>query len=126
DSAKQGDTVEILVNQTPFYAESGGQVGDAGTIDADGMHAIVSDTRKYVGKLHAQLATIESGEIKVGDSVRLAIDLDRRSRIRANHSATHLLHAALRERLGTHVAQKGSLVAPDRLRFDVSHPSAML
>jgi alanyl-tRNA synthetase len=126
ESATQGDTVEILVNQTPFYAESGGQVGDAGTIDADGMHAIVTETRKHVGKLHAQVATIESGEIKVGDTVRLAIDLDRRSRIRANHSATHLLHAALRERLGTHVAQKGSLVAPDRLRFDVSHPTAML
>ncbi|MGK6319922.1 alanine--tRNA ligase [Sphingomonas sp. DT-204] len=126
ERAGQGDTVEIVVNQTPFYAESGGQVGDAGTIDGDGMHAVVGDTQKHVGKLHGHLATIESGELRVGDTVRLVIDLDRRARIRANHSATHLLHAALRERLGTHVAQKGSLVAPDRLRFDVSHPTAML
>ncbi|UIJ43894.1 alanine--tRNA ligase [Sphingomonas cannabina] len=126
DRAGKGDTVEIVVNQTPFYAESGGQVGDAGTIDGDGVHAVVTDTQKHVGKLHGHLATIESGELRVGDTVRLVIDLDRRARIRANHSATHLLHAALRERLGTHVAQKGSLVAPDRLRFDVSHPTAML
>lgn len=123
--AGEGDTVEILVNQTPFYAESGGQVGDAGTITADGARARVTDTQKHLGKLHGHVATIEQGVLKVGDTVRLAIDLTRRRAIRANHSATHLLHAALRERLGTHVAQKGSLVAPDRLRFDVSHPSAM-
>ncbi|SOB87823.1 alanyl-tRNA synthetase [Sphingomonas guangdongensis] len=125
DSASQGDTVEVLVNQTPFYAESGGQVGDAGTIAGDGVKATVTDTQKHVGKLHGHVATIDTGTLKVGDTVKLSIDLDRRRAIRANHSATHLLHAALRERLGTHVAQKGSLVAPERLRFDVSHPSAM-
>ena len=125
ERAGQGDIVEVLVNQTPFYGESGGQVGDAGTITGDGVSATVSDTQKHLGKLHGHVATIERGELKVGDTVKLAIDLDRRRAIRANHSATHLLHAALRERLGTHVAQKGSLVAPERLRFDVSHPSAM-
>jgi alanyl-tRNA synthetase len=125
DSAEAGDTVEVLVNQTPFYAESGGQVGDAGSITSDAGTATVSDTQKHLGKLHGHVATITAGTLKVGDTVRLAIDLDRRRAIRANHSATHLLHAALRERLGTHVAQKGSLVAPDRLRFDVSHSNAM-
>jgi alanyl-tRNA synthetase len=125
DSATAGDAVEILVNQTPFYAESGGQVGDAGTITGDHVAATVTDTHKHLGKLHGHVATIDSGSLKVGDTVRLTIDLDRRRAIRANHSATHLLHAALRERLGTHVAQKGSLVAPDRLRFDVSHSAAM-
>jgi alanyl-tRNA synthetase len=125
ESAAAGDTVEVLVNQTPFYGESGGQVGDAGTITADGLSATVTDTQKHLGKLHGHVATIDSGALKVGDTVKLAIDLNRRRAIRANHSATHLLHAALRERLGTHVAQKGSLVAPERLRFDVSHPSAM-
>ncbi|MBN2971987.1 alanine--tRNA ligase [Roseomonas aeriglobus] len=125
DSATTGETVEVLVNQTPFYAESGGQVGDAGTITGDGVSATVSDTQKHVGKLHGHVATIDSGTLKVGDTVRLTIDRDRRAQIRANHSATHLLHEALRQRLGTHVAQKGSLVSPDRLRFDVSHPNSM-
>ncbi len=125
DSAVAGDIVELLVNQSPFYAESGGQVGDAGTIVGEGATATVDDTRKYLGKLHAHVATIAHGDLRVGDTVKLTIDLDRRRRIRANHSATHLLHAALREHLGTHVAQKGSLVAPDRLRFDVSHPNAI-
>lgn len=125
DSAAAGDTVEVLVNQTPFYAESGGQVGDAGTITGDGVSATVADTQKHVGKLHGHVATIDSGSLKVGDTVKLAIDRQRRAQIRANHSATHLLHEALRQRLGTHVAQKGSLVSPERLRFDVSHPSSM-
>ncbi|MFD1788604.1 alanine--tRNA ligase [Sphingomonas floccifaciens] len=125
DSATAGDTVEVLVNQTPFYAESGGQVGDAGTITGDGVSATVTDTQKHVGKLHGHVATIDSGTLKVGDTVRLAIDRQRRAQIRANHSATHLLHEALRQRLGTHVAQKGSLVSPERLRFDVSHPNSM-
>ena len=125
DRAGQGDTVEVLVNQTPFYAESGGQVGDAGTVTGDGVAATVTATGKHLAKLHGHVATIDRGELKIGDTVRLAIDVERRRRIRANHSATHLLHAALRERLGTHVAQKGSLVAPERLRFDVSHPNAM-
>ncbi|WP_294336652.1 alanine--tRNA ligase [uncultured Sphingomonas sp.] len=125
DSAETGDTVEVLVNQTPFYAESGGQVGDAGTITGDGVTATVTDTQKHVGKLHGHVATIDDGTLKVGDMVKLAIDRTRRAQIRANHSATHLLHEALRQRLGTHVAQKGSLVSPDRLRFDVSHPNSM-
>ena len=126
DGAGAGDSVAIVVNQTPFYGESGGQVGDAGVITGDtGLHAVVSDTSKQLGRIFVHQARIEAGEIKVGDPVRLAIDTTRRTAIRANHSATHLLHEALRQRLGTHVAQKGSLVAPDRLRFDFSQPVAM-
>ncbi|MCW4460535.1 alanine--tRNA ligase [Sphingomonas sp. BT-65] len=121
----QGDEVVILTNQTPFYGESGGQMGDAGLIASDKARAVVNDTSKPLGRLHAHHATIETGEIAVGDTVKLAIDVARRDQLRANHSATHLLHAALRERLGPHVTQKGSLVAPDRLRFDFSHPSAL-
>ena len=123
DSAQTGEEVVILTNQTPFYAESGGQQGDSGTISGDkGLLAKVSDTAKPLGRLHAHRATIESGVVAVGDSVHLAIDAERRAQIRANHSATHLLHAALRHRLGNHISQKGSLVAADRLRFDFSHP----
>jgi alanyl-tRNA synthetase len=126
DQAQAGDAVAIVVNQTPFYAESGGQVGDAGTIGSDaGLRASVTDTAKQLGRIHVHNARIDAGAVKVGDAVKLQIDVERRARIRANHSATHLLHEALRQRLGTHVAQKGSLVAPDRLRFDVSHPTAM-
>ena len=126
EKAAAGDQVDVIVNQTPFYAESGGQVGDAGTISSEaGLAAEVTDTSKQLGKLWVHHATLGAGEIKVGDTVKLAIDVARRAAIRANHSATHLLHEALRQRLGTHVAQKGSLVAPDRLRFDVSHSSAM-
>lgn len=125
DKAGQGDEVLILTNQTPFYGESGGQMGDAGVISGDKVKALVSDTSKPLGRLHAHHATIESGELAVGDTVKLTIDVARRDAIRANHSATHLLHAALRNRLGGHVTQKGSLVAPDRLRFDFSHPSAL-
>ena len=126
EQAGAGDEVAMVVNQTPFYGESGGQVGDAGTIGNDaGLKATVSDTSKQLGRVFVHHARIDAGEVKVGDPVRLRIDRARRGRIRANHSATHLLHAALRERLGKHVAQKGSLVAPDRLRFDVSHPVAM-
>jgi alanyl-tRNA synthetase len=124
--AASGDDVLVITNQTPFYAESGGQVGDAGTISNDaGLSAMVSDTSKQLGRVFVHHARIDAGQLKVGDTVKLRIDRERRARIRANHSATHLLHAALRERLGTHVAQKGSLVAPDRLRFDVSHPKAV-
>ena len=123
ESAAAGEEVVILTNQTPFYAESGGQQGDSGTISGDkGLLARVSDTSKPLGRLHAHRATIESGVVAVGDSVHLAIDAERRAQIRANHSATHLLHAALRHRLGNHISQKGSLVAADRLRFDFSHP----
>ncbi|RZM06529.1 MAG: alanine--tRNA ligase, partial [Sphingomonas sp.] len=126
DSATAGDSVAIVVNQTPFYGESGGQVGDAGQISNEaGLHATVGDTSKQLGRIFVHNAMIDSGEIKVGDSVKLQIDVARRAQIRANHSATHLLHEALRERLGKHVAQKGSLVAPERLRFDFSQPVAM-
>ena len=125
DRAGAGE-VTILTNQTPFYAESGGQMGDAGVISGErGLRATVRDTAKAVGRLHGHHAVIETGEIAVGDSVHLAIDTQRRDQIRANHSATHLLHAALRTRLGGHVSQKGSLVAPERLRFDFSHPTAL-
>ena len=119
-------TAIIITNQTPFYGESGGQMGDAGLMTTDGgLRATVSDTSKPLGRLHAHHATLDAGRIAVGDTVALGIDVARRDKIRANHSATHLLHAALRNRLGQHVSQKGSLVAPDRLRFDFSHGSAL-
>ncbi len=126
DSAQTGDSVLVSTNQTPFYGESGGQMGDAGTITgAKGLAMEVSDTSKPLGRLHAHLAKVQGGSIKLGDTVKLDIDVARRDAICANHSATHLLHAALRHRLGTHVTQKGSLVAPDRFRFDYSHPAAL-
>lgn len=126
DSATAGDEVVIITNQTPFYGESGGQMGDAGAITTQGgFSAVVEDTAKPLGRLHAHKAKVEAGAVKVGDTVNLAIEVERRDRIRANHSATHLLHAALRKELGAHVTQKGSLVAPDRLRFDFSHPEAL-
>jgi alanyl-tRNA synthetase len=124
-SAVASDTVTVITNQTPFYGESGGQMGDAGTISGSGFRGEVTDTAKPLGRLHAHQVTLQEGEIKVGDIVSLKIDTDRRDALRANHSATHLLHAALRNRLGGHVTQKGSLVAPDRLRFDFSHNQAM-
>ncbi|PVX31383.1 alanine--tRNA ligase [Sphingomonas pokkalii] len=125
EKAVAGDTVTILTNQTPFYGESGGQMGDVGVIGNDKLRALVDDTSKPLGRLHAHHAKIESGEVAVGDAVHLSVDVAHRDQVRANHSATHLLHAALRKRLGTHVSQKGSLVAPERLRFDFSHPSAL-
>ena len=126
EEAREGDDVTILTNQTPFYGESGGQMGDAGIASNDnGFVADVADTSKPLGRLHAHKAIVRSGVIKVGETIHLAVDVARRSQLRANHSATHLLHAALRHRLGGHVTQKGSLVAPDRLRFDFSHQKAM-
>jgi alanyl-tRNA synthetase len=126
DSASAGEEVLVIVNQTPFYGESGGQMGDAGKISNDtGLEAEVADTSKPLGRLHAHHSVIRAGSVKVGDPVHLTVDIDRRGRVRANHSATHLLHAALRHRLGTHVTQKGSLVAPDYFRFDFSHPKAL-
>ncbi|MFM7377423.1 MAG: alanine--tRNA ligase [Erythrobacter sp.] len=125
-SASAGDEVVILTNQTPFYGESGGQTGDAGTIARlGGLRATVTDTSKPLGRLHAHQVRIEEGTVGVGDTVELKVDAERRDRIRANHSATHLVHAALRGRLGGHVTQKGSMVAEDRLRFDFSHPVAL-
>ena len=126
DHATAGDAVAVLVNQTPFYGESGGQAGDAGRVTGDnGLQLTVSDTSKPLGKLHVHHVRVEHGSIAVGDVVTLAVDVERRLQLRANHSATHLLHAALRHRLGHHVTQKGSLVAPDRLRFDFSQPRAL-
>jgi alanyl-tRNA synthetase len=123
EAAEAGEAVTILTNQTPFYGESGGQSGDAGTISNDsGLNVAVSDTAKPLGKLHAHQGRIEAGALRVGDTVLLAVDGARRSALRANHSATHLLHAALRNRLGGHVTQKGSMVAAERLRFDFSQP----
>ena len=125
DEAKAGAEAAIIVNQTPFYGEAGGQVGDIGTIvSSDGAAVTVTDTQKHVDDLYVHLGSIGEGTVNVGDEVRLDVDAGRR-RVRANHSATHLLHAALRRQLGKHVTQKGSLVAPDRLRFDISHPKAI-
>ncbi len=126
DSAGAGDTVAVVLNQTPFYGESGGQMGDTGVITtADGTRIVVTDTAKRVDDLHVHMGTVETGTLKIGDEVALTVDGRRRSQLRANHSATHLLHEALRRRLGDHVTQKGSLVAPDRLRFDISHPKGV-
>ncbi|MDS4012397.1 MAG: alanine--tRNA ligase [Defluviicoccus sp.] len=124
--AEAGETVALVCNQTPFYGESGGQMGDCGVIAAPGGgRLLVSDTHKKAGDVHVHLGIVDSGNLGVGDDVALRVDHDRRAALRAHHSATHLLHAALRTRLGEHVTQKGSLVAPDRLRFDVSHPKPM-
>jgi alanyl-tRNA synthetase len=126
DSATTGEDVQIITNQTPFYAESGGQIGDTGLISWTDGAADVSDTFKTPMGMFVHRATITKGSLETGSDVRLDIDVTRRLRLRANHSATHLLHEALREVLGEHVAQKGSMVGPDRLRFDFSHPKAML
>ena len=126
DQAAEGETLTVILNQTPFYGESGGQVGDAGKLTAlNGFEGEVQDTSKPLGKLHALRTRIVRGALKVGDALAQSVDVERRDATRANHSATHLLHAALRHRLGAHVTQKGSLVAPDRLRFDYSHPKAL-
>ncbi|OWV86657.1 alanine--tRNA ligase [Rhizobium sp. R693] len=125
DSASAGDKVQIVVNQTPFYGESGGQMGDTGVITSDTAKIEITDTQKKGEGLFVHIGTVVEGNVNAGDAVALTVDHARRSRLRANHSATHLLHEALREVLGTHVAQKGSLVAPERLRFDVSHPKPM-
>ena len=122
---KAGESGWVVLNQTPFYAESGGQVGDTGVLTADGVRATVNDTQKRAGDLFAHAVTVDEGTLKVGTALALGVDHARRSMIRANHSATHLLHEALRQVLGDHVAQKGSMVAPDRLRFDFSHPKPM-
>jgi len=122
---KKGESGAVILNQTPFYGESGGQVGDTGVMHADGIRFKVTDTQKYAGDLYAHIGTVEDGAVKPGAALALEVDHSRRGAIRKNHSATHLLHEALRQVLGDHVAQKGSLVASDRLRFDFSHPKAM-
>ena len=123
EAAPDGTEVRIVVNQTPFYGESGGQMGDSGVMfTIDGVEVAVSDTQKHLGDVHAHAGTVRGGALNVGDVVELRIDAERRLGLRSHHSATHLMHAALRRALGDHVVQKGSLVAPDRLRFDFSHP----
>ena len=122
---KQGESGAVVLNQTPFYAESGGQVGDTGAMTGEGVRFAVSDTQKRAGDLYVHFGTVAQGTLRTGAALDLAVDHVRRSAIRQNHSATHLLHEALRQVLGDHVAQKGSLVAPDRLRFDFSHPKPM-
>ncbi|BCH25570.1 alanine--tRNA ligase [Mesorhizobium sp. L-8-3] len=122
DEAKEGDTVGIVVNQTPFYGESGGQMGDTGTMAGDGFQIEITDTQKKGDGLFVHSGRVVKGTIRPGLAVEMKVDHARRTRLRSNHSATHLVHEALREILGTHVAQKGSLVAPERLRFDFSHP----
>ena len=122
DSLKAGESGSIVLNQTPFYAESGGQVGDTGLMTGEGVKFRVTDTQKKAGDLFVHLGTVEQGTLKVGTALQLEVDHTRRSSIRAHHSATHLLHEALRQVLGDHIAQRGSLVAPDRLRFDFVHP----
>ncbi len=119
---KKGESGAVLLNQTPFYAESGGQVGDTGVMTGEGVRFRVTDTQKKAGDLIVHFGTVEEGKLEVGTTLSLEVDHRRRSSIRRNHSATHLLHEALRQVLGDHIAQRGSLVAPDRLRFDFVHP----
>ena len=121
ETAKIGDEVEIITNQTPFYGESGGQVGDHGLIQTADCKINIKDTQKKVGDLFIHIGKIEKGSIKIGENVNLSIDNKKRNNSKANHSATHLLHESLRRTLGKHVTQKGSLVSPEKLRFDFSH-----
>jgi len=125
ESAGEGAEIAVVTNQTPFYGESGGQQGDAGLIRTDTADVTISDTLKKVGDLHIHIGIVTKGRLSVGDTATLEVDHARRTSLRAHHSATHLLHEALRRRLGDHVTQKGSMVAPDRLRFDISHPRAV-
>ena len=125
ESAATGSEVAVIANQTPFYGESGGQMGDTGVIETADGKVTVTDTWKKLGDLHVHVGTVGEGAIKVGDEAKLIVDPARRSAMRANHSATHLLHEALRRKLGEHVTQKGSLVSKERLRFDISHPKAV-
>ena len=122
DRLGAGETGLAVLNQTPFYGESGGQVGDTGLMTAPGLRVRVTATEKKLGDLLVHHVAVEEGALGLGQSLSLHVDHARRSAIRLNHSATHLLHESLRRVLGEHVAQKGSLVAPDRLRFDFSHP----
>ncbi|MBF9233445.1 alanine--tRNA ligase [Microvirga alba] len=122
---KAGETGLVVLNQTPFYGESGGQVGDTGIMQGEGARVRVTSTEKKLGDLFVHHVMVEHGTLKPNQSLELIVDHERRTAVRSNHSATHLLHEALRQVLGDHVAQKGSLVAPDRLRFDFSHPKPM-
>lgn len=126
DVANQGDEVAIIANQTPFYGESGGQSGDSGKIiSADGAQVEITNTVKSMGDMHIHNGLVKSGTINIGDAASFEVTVKQRDALKANHSATHLLHRALRDTLGEHVTQKGSLVAPNYLRFDFSHPVAV-
>jgi len=125
DKAEQGAKVALVFDQTPFYGASGGQIGDTGWVLSSGAKVRIDDTEKPAGDMHVLIGEITTGALAVGDRVKFEVDDERRERIRANHSATHLLHHALKHVLGDHVGQKGSLVAPDRLRFDFTHFSPM-
>ncbi len=125
EALRPGESGAVVLNQTPFYGEAGGQVGDTGIMYGDAVRLSVTDTQRKAGDVLVHLAKVEKGTLKVGAALTLEVDHSRRSAIRRNHSATHILHEALRQVLGDHVAQKGSLVAPDRLRFDFSHPKPM-
>jgi alanyl-tRNA synthetase len=125
EALRAGESGAVVLNQTPFYGEAGGQVGDTGAMHGDGVRFSVTDTQRKAGDLLVHPGKVEKGTLKVGAALTLEVDHSRRSDIRRNHSATHILHEALRQVLGDHVAQKGSLVAPDRLRFDFSHPKPM-
>lgn len=125
DRADTGDDVMIVTNQTPFYGESGGQMGDTGILSAEGVSVRVSDTMKRVGALHVHVAHVKEGTLAIDQALDMKIDGKRRRELKANHSATHVLHEVLRRELGEHVTQKGSLVAPEKLRFDISHPKAI-
>jgi alanyl-tRNA synthetase len=125
DSVESGSDVSVILNQTPFYGESGGQEGDRGKLVLDTGEVLISDTQKYLDNLHVHTGKVVKGEIKSGSQATAYIDAERRLAIKQNHSATHILHAVLREVLGGHVTQKGSLVAEERLRFDISHPKAV-
>jgi alanyl-tRNA synthetase len=124
DILRVGQEGQVVLDQTPFYAESGGQMGDTGTLSSATARFVVRDTQK-IGSSFAHVGVLEAGDLRVGEEVAASVDGERRKAIALNHSATHLLHAALREVLGKHVQQKGSLVAPDRLRFDFSHTQAV-
>jgi len=124
DRLLAGQSGQVVLDHSPFYAESGGQMGDAGVLTGEGVRFVVKDTQK-IGAAHAHIGVLESGEIRVGDRLATSVDAKRRTALALNHSATHLLHAALRKVLGNHVQQKGSLVAPDRLRFDFSQGQAL-
>lgn len=125
DSAKEGDEISIITNQTPFYGESGGQNGDKGKISNDDAEIEVTDTKKLLGDLHIHIGTVVKGSVSNDDTIQMQIDNSRRNQIRSNHSATHLLHAALRKILGDHVTQKGSQVESANFRFDFSHPKSL-
>ncbi len=126
EEAADGVDVAVITNQTPFYGESGGQQGDHGVLtSADGVTVTVADTQKKLGDLHVHLGKVSGGALSINEDVHMEVNATRRAALRGHHSATHLLHAALRRKLGDHVSQKGSLVAGDRLRFDISHPKAI-